>query len=126
MMKKVLIAFSSILVLGLLIALGIGIDVLGIKYDGFLSGLKKEQQHEVFKESTAHIDGMIDDLSKYYFEFNSSEGETEKKGIVAVVRQRFSNFDPDKIEDESLKEFLNGCKSGDILSNDSVENFKID
>ncbi len=122
-MKQFFAVIGGIALLVIFVILCVGLEVGGIKLNGFFQGIQKDVDHEVFKNSTAHVDGMIDDLVKYQYQFNLAKTSTEKKGIAAVVRQRFSNFDSNKVENEETKAFLEDCISGNISISEDTSSF---
>lgn len=63
----------------------------------------------IFKQSVTYNEGMLDDLAKYQYEYNSTDDETEKKAIATLVRNRFANFDKSKIENHDILKFLEEC-----------------
>lgn len=63
----------------------------------------------IFKQSVTYNEGMLDDLAKYQYEYNSADDDVEKNAIVTLVRNRFANFDKSKIENYDLLKFLEEC-----------------
>jgi len=97
---------SWIWVMGVLIIVFIVIPIFGMFfYDGFLGKAYNEIRHENYINSTAHIEGMTDDLAKYKYEYDTAS-EGEKTIIAATIRQRFAEFDETKIESVNLRNFL--------------------
>jgi hypothetical protein len=78
---------------------------------------KANADHEIFKENTSHVEGMISDLSKYKKEYDTAirEKDTETaRAVIQYIKTDFSNFDSNKIENESLRLFLNGVFNGEF------------
>lgn len=63
----------------------------------------------IFKQSVTYNEGMLDDLAKYQYEYNSADDDVEKNAIATLVRNRFANFDKSKIENYDLLKFLEEC-----------------
>lgn len=79
---------------------------------------KVERDYEIFKKSTAYIDGMTKDLASYKMEYVNAESEVEKKAIYGYVVEKFANFDENNIENDNLVEFLNQCREGEKIKNE--------
>ena len=69
---------------------------------------------EIFKENTTYIEGKADDLAKFKFELIKEKDPVARQAIVSTIIQRYSDFDPSKLEDQSLAKFLNDVKEGRI------------
>lgn len=64
---------------------------------------------EIFKQSVTYNEGMLDDLAKYKFEYDTAKDDIERAAIASLVRERFANFDKSKIENRDLRLFLEEC-----------------
>lgn len=56
-----------------------------------------------------YIESMVSDLAKYRYEHDKIDSDIEKEAIKSLIRERYSNFDRSKIENEDLAEFLENC-----------------
>lgn len=63
----------------------------------------------IFKQSVTYNEGVLDDLAKYKYEYDSAEDDVEKNAIASLVRNRFANYDKSKIENREFVEFLREC-----------------
>lgn len=97
--------FSSILIIGLLIGLSWGAEYLGIIKFGFFEPKKENIRREVFENTKSYVQGVAQDLGKYYQEYQ--EGDLEKQeAIKNVIRMRFAEFDESKLQNDRLRVFL--------------------
>lgn len=71
--------------------------------------IKTNSDRVIFKNSITYNEGVLDDLAKYKFEYESTDDPVEKKAIATVVRNRFANYDKSKIENEELVKFMEEC-----------------
>jgi hypothetical protein len=69
-------------------------------------------KREIFKENKSYVEGMVADIAKYKFEMSTEKDSVTKKAIAEMVNDRFANFDIDKIEDLSLRKFLQDVRNG--------------
>jgi len=97
-----------------LTVLSFGADYLGIKYNTFFGKMKTDAQHEIFKENKAHVEGMIDDLAKYKYQYIKASSDIEKEAIASMINSVFANFDITEIEDADLVKFLKTIRKGEL------------
>lgn len=64
---------------------------------------------QAFKNTATYNEGMLDDLAKYKYEYDTSNDDVERAAIADLVRSRFANFDKSKIENYELVKFLEDC-----------------
>lgn len=83
---------------------GFGIRYFSINADYF-----------IFKNSTSHVEGKIDDLSDYKLQIEKTDSAVEKAAIAETVVRQFSNFDDSKIQDDDLRQFLKDCRNGKYI-----------
>ena len=86
--------------------------ILGIVFGGINIAeryVKKNADREIFKQSVTYNEGMLDDLAKYKFEYDTAEDDIAKEAIKTVVRSRFANYDRSRIENIELRRFLEEC-----------------
>ncbi len=79
---------------------------------GNISKMRNEVKRDVYKSNPQYIEGVIDDLAKYMYEYNTAKTEDEKLAIQQIVVHRFSDFDSNKILDRDLREFVRKCFDG--------------
>ena len=74
-------------------------------------GVKKANaQREVFEQSQSFIEGKNQELTKLHHEWVDSDADS-KETIEAVIRHTFSDFDPENIKDQDIREFLRKIKN---------------
>lgn len=101
--KKILIKITiAVLILSAISAVG------GVAYQYW----KTNADRVIFKQSITYNEGMLDDLAKYKYEYESTDDDVEKAAISRLVNSRFANFDESKIESYDLRQFLEYCRSG--------------
>lgn len=69
----------------------------------------------IFKNSTSHVEGKIDDLSDYKLQIEKTDSVVEKAAIAETIVRQFSNFDDSKIQDDDLRQFLKDCRNGKYI-----------
>lgn len=105
MLKKTAIILISILSVG---TVGLLIYFSPNIYENFGTRYANADR-EIFKNTVTYNEGVIDDLAKYKFQYDTAEDDIERAAIADLVRSRFANFDKSKIENEELREFLEDC-----------------
>lgn len=93
----------SIIALILLISLGWGLGYNELLWMKFFNPRKENVRRQVFENTKSYTHGVIQDLGKYYEEYQKAENKT---AIQAVIKMRFAEFDANKINSLSLKQFL--------------------
>ena len=74
-----------------------------------------EIDHDVFKSNSSYIDGQVKDLSDYKKQYDravKNNDEEEANAVIQYIKDDFSNFPTNKIENENLKTFLNNVLNG--------------
>jgi len=105
MNEKVKIAGASV---GVIITIIVGVfllGLLGLGYYKFFEPKKENIRREVFEQTQSYVHGKIQDLAKYYDEYNSADSKN-KEAIRQIIIMRFSEFDESKIKAEQLRSFL--------------------
>ena len=104
-----------------IIAFGIVITVIAIvvliNYGSiwFDKKANAEIDHDVFKSNSSYIDGQVKDLSDYKKQYDravKNNDEEEANAVIQYIKDDFSNFPTNKIENENLKTFLNNVLNG--------------
>lgn len=102
MFKKILIVVCCAGVVASMIYFGPTVhEYFGVRY--------ANADREIFKNTVTYNEGVLDDLAKYKFQYDTAEDDVERAAIADLVRSRFANFDKSKIENKDLKEFLEDC-----------------
>ncbi|HUV85377.1 MAG TPA: hypothetical protein VMV86_06665 [Methanosarcinales archaeon] len=74
-------------------------------------GVKKENvRREIFEQTQSYNHGKIQDLAKYYEEYQKAEGSADKEAIRSVILMRFAEFDANKINPPTLRSFLTSIR----------------
>lgn len=97
------------------VALGTGLvfysGVIGNVFDSTIAKESKNIARENFKENKTYIEGKADDLQRYKREFDKAKTEEDKKAIMVNIQDEFSDFDENKLENKSLRQFLNQARN---------------
>lgn len=89
----------------------IGSAICGIIWTRTIGVAQKDAEREAYKATAVYNEGMVDDLAKYYYEFNQAD-DVERSAIAKLIASRFSNFDESRIENKELRLFLEDCRKG--------------
>ncbi|MCP4393123.1 MAG: hypothetical protein GY804_02485 [Alphaproteobacteria bacterium] len=104
-MTKTKIIFSWIGgLVGFLILIFI-LELFGLGMFAFFEPKKENIRREVFENTKSFTHGVIQDLGKYYQEYQEGDVK-EKETIKAVIQMRFPNFDATKIDNLKLQQFF--------------------
>lgn len=102
-MKKttiVLISIGSlIIIIGLLFISGI----IQLEFIRFFKPKFESVERNVFEETKSYVHGAIQDIAKYYQEYQSTDN---KEVIENVIKMRFSEFDAEKIKSSKLRSWF--------------------
>ncbi|MEG2289580.1 MAG: hypothetical protein RSC24_06395 [Clostridium sp.] len=74
----------------------------------------KNIKREQFEESKSYVHGKIEDLQRYKRELDKAEDEVERQALIMHIQDEFATFDPNKIDNKNLKDFLNDIMNGVI------------
>lgn len=100
---------SIIKAIGILLLIGIVIFIIGLSGLGwhkFFAPKHENIRREVFEQTKSYVHGGIQDIAKYFEEYQQAETEIDKETIKAVVSARFAEFDASNISSPKLKGFL--------------------
>lgn len=102
-MKKVILSIVGIVaVFGVMFILGL----YNLGMFKFFAPKYENVRREVFENTKSYTHGKIQDLAKYYEEYNKAETTDDKETIRQIILVRFAEFDETKIKAEKLKNFL--------------------
>lgn len=96
---------SVVIVAAIIIVTSLG----GIVWTRTIGVAQKDAEREAYKATITYNEGMLDDLAKYKFQYDSAEDDVERAAIAELVRNRFANFDKSRIENQDLINFLEDC-----------------
>jgi len=97
------------LIVGGFILLLVTIFVLnfyGLEMFKFFRPKYENAKREVFEETKSYVHGKVQDLGKYYYEYNTAETLADKEAIASLVRMQFAEFDAGQIREIKLQQFL--------------------
>lgn len=77
----------------------------GLGYYKFFEPKKENIRREVFEQTQSYTHGKVQDLAKYYEEYNKTEFEN-RETIRQLIIMRFAEFDESKIRSPKLRGFL--------------------
>lgn len=96
--------------------------IIGSGWYGISKYYKTNIDRQIFKQSIAYNEGVLDDLAKYKLEMVKAEDAVERSAIAEMVVTRFANYDESKIENDDLVDFLKDCRNGKyVIKKDEVE-----
>ena len=107
------IALAGVAIVGL-VGLTFGAGKVENIYDKTIGKERVSIQREKFKESSSYVEGMINSLSEYKSEYEVAETKEEKEQIKKFIDSKFSNFDINLIENQTLYKFLSDIREGRI------------
>jgi hypothetical protein len=101
---------SFAVIVGILFACG----VVDLNFESYFGTKHADNQRKIFKGSQSYIEGMANDLAKYKYELTTEKDKTARKAIIDLIIDKYSDFDENKLESESLKQFLIDIRNGSI------------
>ena len=97
----------SLSVVGLLIALFFFlVSYFNLSLTKFFKPRYENVDRAVFENTKSYLHGVQQDLGKYYDEYRNAKSEDEKEVIREVIKARFAEVDPAKIQSLELRRFL--------------------
>lgn len=102
MTKKILLGIGAFV---LLIVVAFGLEMIGLQWTRFFKPRYENVEREVFEETKSYVHGKIQDLAKYYGEYQTSD-EEGKAAIKGVIEVRFAEFDAKHVESDKLRSWL--------------------
>lgn len=74
----------------------------------------ENSENQKFHNTQIYIDNMANELSHDRRELQTTSDSTTRSAIINDINDRFSNFDENKLNDDSLKQFLIDIRNGSI------------
>lgn len=93
----------------MILSLCFGLTWLGLEWRGFFGPKRAAVERRIFKETRSFNEGMVQQLAKYRIEHIRAETDMEKRSIESVVRHMFADFNPEKLDNPELRNFLMRC-----------------
>jgi hypothetical protein len=72
----------------------------------------KNAEYQVYKESVVYNEAAAQDLANYKYQLETASDPVSKASIAKLVVDRFGSYDPDKLQDKDLAQFLKDCENG--------------
>lgn len=101
--------FFVVIVLFLIITIGFGLELLGVKWFSYIAPKKENARREVFEKTKSYNESKEQDLIRYYHQWKVSNDDNEKEAIESTVRLMFADYDENVLSSE-LRFFLKDCK----------------
>lgn len=95
----------GIVAIVVLLIIAFGLTHLSLQWQRYFSPMFQNVEREVFEETRSYSHGKVQDLAKYFEEYNLA-GDDGKEAVTTVVKVRFAEFNVDKIHSYKLKQFL--------------------
>lgn len=86
------------------------IGLYGLGWHKFFAPKHANIKREVFEQTKSYTHGKIQDLAKYYKEYQETEDVQAKSAIQNLVSMQFAEFDEKKITNETLRRFLTNMR----------------
>lgn len=102
MKKFLIIAAIFILIVALLFVL----RYINLGFNSFFLAKERNVERKAFEQSKSYVHGTIQNLAKYYKEWNEAKDQNDKQTIENVIIMQFAEFNADDITNEKLKRFL--------------------
>jgi len=106
MSERLKIAGMSIGGLVALITIVFVIGLAGLGYRMFFAPRQANIDRKVFEQTQSYTHGKIQDLSKYYNEYQKADDLIAKEAIKQLIIQQFAQFDSNKVINVTLRNFL--------------------
>jgi hypothetical protein len=90
-------------------SLAFGMTWMGLKWRGFFGPRFAAVEREVFMQTRSYNQGMIQQLARYHVQYIDEENEVAKAAIRNTVRTMFSEYNPESIPNEILRDFHKEC-----------------
>jgi len=108
-MSKLKIFGISVGVLVGMMALIFILELFGLGMFKFFEPKRENIRREIFENTQSYTHGKIQDLAKYYEEYNKADAD-EKETIKQLIILRFAEFDASKVNSAKLQNFLRNTR----------------
>lgn len=79
---------------------------LGLIIESYFLPKEQTVQRNAFEQTKSYVHGAIQDIAKYYEEYNKAKNEIDRKVIANIIKQRFAEFDANNIHSSQLREWF--------------------
>jgi len=83
------------------------LNIIDIGFYRTFEPMREDARREVFENTRSYVHGKLQDLAKYYQEYQEAD-DTTKLVIKSVIQIQFAEFDADNVKSDKLKMFLIG------------------
>lgn len=87
---------SAIGVAAIVAVAGFGTAAYVLGMQGFFAPKFENVRRQTFENSQSYNDGMVQQLSSYYLEYQKADAE-QKKAILSVVAHQYANYPVDRL-----------------------------
>jgi len=101
---KVILCILGLVVL--LCGLELATGYFGVFYTKTVGKAQENAKREVYKETQSYNDGMAQELVKIKTEYDQAKDSIDKNALKYRIQHEYANFDEQKLESESLKNWL--------------------
>ena len=108
-MGRTKIVFSSIGIFVGILAVVFILELVGLGFFKFFEPKRENIRREIFENTQSYTHGKIQDLAKYYEEYNKAD-INGKESIKQLIILRFAEFDESKIKAPLLRNFLRNTR----------------
>lgn len=111
-MKYVGITALILVSLIAIIGLSVGGEYLNLWWRQTFEPAHEDIDREVWENTNSRINGAVQEINERMIEYNSAESIEEKKAIAQYIRGSYPDLDPNKINDEVIRNFYKKVKYG--------------
>ena len=79
---------------------------MGLEWTKFFAPKRENIRREVFEQTKSYTHGKIQDLAKYFEEYQNAKSDSDKNTIKSLIIMNFAEFDETKINSYKLQDFL--------------------
>lgn len=101
---KIIITWMSWFV-GFIVVLII-LELVGLGFFKFFGPVKENINREIYENTQSFNEGKLQDLAKYFKEYNETQENENRVAIQTVIQTQFAYFDAEKVQNQKLKTFL--------------------
>lgn len=100
---------ATSIVIGVLVVLFVVLPAATLGTRWFWAPKFAAVEREVFMETRSYNQGVIQQLAKYKAEYDRADNQQDRDAIKSAVRTMFSEYDPSRIDNPALANFLMEC-----------------
>ena len=104
-------AFMPIAVIVGVILIILVFSFFALNWKAFFDPKFQNVDRKTFENTKSYVHGKIQDLAKYYEEYQKAKTSDDKMAIANVIKMNFAGFDSKKISNLILRNFLKKIRS---------------